>query len=65
MTSRTSPLALDTGTSSDADAMLSLATKERVAAAITVILSECGALTDEQIVSEYNARAAVHSSIPR
>lgn len=58
-------MALDTRTSSDADETLSLAAKERVAAAITVILSECGALTDEQIVSEYNARAAAHSSVPQ
>lgn len=64
MSTHTPSMALDTGTSSDADETLSLAAKERVAAAITVILTECGALTDEQIVEKYNARALAHSSVP-
>lgn len=65
MRSRKSPLALDTGASSDADETLPQTAKERVAAAITAILSECGTLTDDQIVSEYNARAAAYSSTPQ
>lgn len=65
MSSRTSPLALDTGTSTDADDSLPKSAKERVAAAITVILNECGALTDEQIVDKYTARAAAHHSVPQ
>lgn len=65
MTSRTSPLALDTGTSSNADQTLSRAAKERVAAAITVILSEHGPLTDDQIVELYAEQLNAHPSVPR
>lgn len=65
MSTRTEPMALAAGTSSDADDALSPAAKERVAAAITVVLSENGALTDEQIVEKYHNRAAAHPSVPR
>lgn len=57
-------MALDSGNSSAADDTLSSAAKERVAAGVMVVLSEHGALTDEQIVEKYHARAAAHPSIP-
>ena len=65
MSTRAEPMALDTGTSGDADNALPTAAKERVAAGIMVVLAESGALTDEQIVEKYHARAAAHSSIPQ
>lgn len=64
MTARSVPMAIDTCTSSAADETLSSAAKERVAAAITVILSEHGALTDERIVDLYQARAGDHPTVP-
>jgi len=57
-------MALDTGTSSEADDSLSPATKDRVAAGIMVVLAEHGAMTDEQIVEHYHARAKTQSSVP-
>lgn len=65
MTSRARPMAIDAGTSSDAAESLDRSDRERVAAAITVILSEFGALTDEQIVDRYTARAGANPSVPR
>ena len=65
MSARTAPMALDSGASSEADDTLTPAAKEHVAAGIMVVLAEYGAQTDEQIVERYNARAAVHSTIPK
>ena len=64
MSSRVKPMALDTGTSSDAADSIARADRERVQAMITVILAEAGALTDEQIVERYQARAGNHPSVP-
>lgn len=65
MSTRARAMAVDDGTSRDADDTLSRTDRERVTAAITVILSEAGALTDEQIVERYQARAGDHPSVPR
>ncbi|WP_404475108.1 hypothetical protein [Microbacterium aerolatum] len=65
MSMRAQSMALDTGTSSDADERFTLTGKARVRAAITVILTEAGRpLTDEEIVERYQARAGGHPSWP-
>lgn len=58
-------MVIDTSTSSDAAESLARSNKERVAAAITVILSEHGPLTDDQIVELYTDQASAHPSVPR
>lgn len=57
-------MALDSGTSAEAAESITPTDRERVRAAITVILSESGPLIDEQIVERYAARAGDHPSVP-
>lgn len=56
---------LDAGTSVEADLSLAEPQRTRVRAAVIAILREAGALTDEQIVERFVARASAHPSVPR
>lgn len=57
-------MVLDSGTSADAAESITRTDREKVRAAITVILRESGPLIDEQIVERYAVRASDHSSVP-
>lgn len=59
-------MAIDTGTSADADEQMTRPNRTLVRAGITTILNEAGGpLTDEQIVEQYEARAGSHPAWPR
>ncbi len=64
MSTRARPMVLDNGTSAHADAVASRATRDRVRAVIITILSECGVLTDEEIIDQYSQRAGSHPLVP-
>ena len=64
MTSRVQPMALDSGTSSEAAHLQTREVRERSAAIIVSLIAEHGPLTDDALVEHYRARAHAYTSVP-